>query len=78
MKDLIDLFTEIRIGKLTVATKFVDCDILNFNPQKKTRICLSLTRHSMRKFVDVRTTLASDPRFDRLVVQRCEKGASLL
>ena len=56
VKDLIDLFTEVANGKLTFATKFVNRDMLSYNPQGKTRIRFSLMPHNISKLVDVRTT----------------------
>ena len=56
VKDLIDLFTEVPNGKLTFATKFVNRDMLSYNPQGRTRIRFSLMPHNISKLVDVRTT----------------------
>ncbi|WP_207425335.1 spore photoproduct lyase family protein [Pedobacter sp. SYSU D00535] len=60
VKDLIALFREVSNGKLTFATKFVNRDLLNYDPQEKTRIRFSLMPHKMSKLVDVRTTPISD------------------
>lgn len=60
VKDLIELFTEIPNGKLSFATKFVNRDMLNYNPQRKTRIRFSLMPHQISKLVDVRTSPISD------------------
>jgi spore photoproduct lyase len=60
VKDLISLFTEIPNGKLTFATKFVNRQLLHYDPQRKTRIRFSLMPHSISKLVDVRTTPISD------------------
>jgi spore photoproduct lyase family protein len=60
VKDLIQLFTEVPNGKLTFATKFVNPQMLSYNPQRKTRIRFSLMPHQMSKMVDVRTTPISD------------------
>lgn len=56
VKDLINLFKRIPNAKLTFATKFVNRDMLAFDPQGKTRIRFSLMPHKMSKLVDVRTT----------------------
>jgi spore photoproduct lyase len=56
VKNLIQTFTEIPNGKLTFATKFVNRQLLDYNPQHKTRIRFSLMPHKMSKLVDVRTT----------------------
>jgi len=60
VKDLIDLFKEVPNGKLTFATKFVNRDLLNYDPQQKTRIRFSLMPHKISKLVDVRTSPISD------------------
>ncbi|WP_207534065.1 spore photoproduct lyase family protein [Desertivirga arenae] len=60
VKDMIDLFKEIPNGKLTFATKFVNREMLNYDPQLKTRIRFSLMPHKMSKLVDVRTSPISE------------------
>src|SRR5690606_37845228 len=60
VKDMITAFTTIPNGKLTFATKFVNRELLSYNPQLKTRIRFSLMPHNMSKLVDVRTTPISD------------------
>lgn len=60
VKDLIKVFTGIPNGKLTFATKFVNRDLLSYEPQKKTRIRFSLMPHKISKLVDVRTSPISD------------------
>lgn len=60
VKDLIQLFTLLPNAKLTFATKFVNREMLNFEPQRKTRIRFSLMPHQMSKLVDVRTTPVSE------------------
>jgi spore photoproduct lyase family protein len=60
VKDLVKLFTGVPNGKLTFATKFVNKDLLTYDPQLKTRIRFSLMPHKMSKLVDVRTTPISD------------------
>jgi spore photoproduct lyase family protein len=60
VKDLIQLFTEIPNGKLTFATKFINREMLDYDPEKKTRMRFSLMPHKMSKLVDVRTTPISD------------------
>lgn len=56
VKDLINLFKRIPNAKLTFATKFINRDMLAFDPQDKTRIRFSLMPHKLSKLVDVRTT----------------------
>lgn len=60
VKDLVQLFTTIPNGKLTFATKFVNRQLLDYNPQLKSRIRFSLMPHKMSRLVDVRTTPVSD------------------
>ena len=60
VKDMIHAFTKIPNGKLTFATKFVNRELLRYDPQLKTRIRFSLMPHKMSKLVDVRTTPISD------------------
>ncbi|SEO03849.1 hypothetical protein SAMN05216436_12947 [bacterium A37T11] len=42
VKDLITLFTKLPNAKVTFATKFVNKELLNYNPKGKTRIRFSL------------------------------------
>ncbi|WP_207625678.1 spore photoproduct lyase family protein [Niastella populi] len=56
VKDLVNLFKRIPNGKLTFATKFVNRNMLDYDPQGKTRIRFSLMPHVLSKLVDVRTT----------------------
>jgi DNA repair photolyase len=56
VKDLISLFRGVPNAKLTFATKFVNREMLTFDPQGKTRIRFSLMPHKLSKLVDVRTT----------------------
>jgi spore photoproduct lyase family protein len=60
VKDMMNLFKEIPNAKLTFATKFVNREMLTYDPQLKTRIRFSLMPHKMSKLVDVRTTPVSD------------------
>lgn len=60
VKDLMDLFKQIPNAKLTFATKFVNRELLTYDPQLKTRIRFSLMPHKMSKLVDVRTSPISD------------------
>ncbi|HEX8333595.1 MAG TPA: spore photoproduct lyase family protein [Segetibacter sp.] len=56
VKDLMALFKEIPNAKLTFATKFVNREMLTYDPQLKTRLRFSLMPHKMSKLVDVRTS----------------------
>ncbi len=60
VKDLMDIFKHIPNAKLTFATKFVNREMLQYDPQLKTRIRFSLMPHKMSKLIDVRTTPISD------------------
>lgn len=56
VKDLITLFRHIPNAKATFATKRVNRDLLNYDPQGKTRIRFSLMPQSISQVVDVRTS----------------------
>ena len=58
--DLVQAFRLVPNAKLTFATKFVNRQLLQYDPQLKTRIRFSLMPHKMSKLVDVRTTPISD------------------
>ena len=58
--DLVQAFRLVPNAKLTFATKFVNRQLLGYDPQLKTRIRFSLMPHKMSKLVDVRTTPISD------------------
>lgn len=60
VKDLIHLYTTLPNAKLTFATKFVNREMLTYEPKRKTRIRFSLMPHKMSKLVDVRTTPISE------------------
>lgn len=53
---MMNLFKEIPNAKLTFATKFVNTEMLTYDPQLKTRIRFSLMPHKMSKLVDVRNS----------------------
>lgn len=56
VKDLIHLFRDIPNAKATFATKRVNRDLLNYDPQGKTRIRFSLMPQSKAQLVDIRTS----------------------
>ncbi|GAB1543440.1 spore photoproduct lyase family protein [Scytonema sp. NUACC21] len=60
VKDLIALFQRLPNAKATFATKRVNRDLLNYDPQGKTRIRFSLMPHSMAQVVDIRTSGISE------------------
>jgi spore photoproduct lyase len=60
VKDLVATFREIPNAKGSFATKFVNPDLLAYDPQGKTRIRFSLMPEKVAKVVDVRTSVVAD------------------
>jgi spore photoproduct lyase len=60
VKDMVSLYRNLPNAKLTFATKFVNPELLTYDPQRKTRIRFSLMPHKMSKLIDVRTTPISE------------------
>lgn len=60
VRDMVDLFKTIPNAKCTWATKWVNRDLLDYDPQGKTRIRFSLMPHAMSKLVDIRTSPISE------------------
>jgi len=60
VRDLVDLFRRLSNAKGSFATKFVNRDLLSYNPQGKTRIRFSLMPERIAKVVDVRTSSISE------------------
>jgi spore photoproduct lyase len=56
VRDLVTLFRKLPTAKASFATKYVNRELLNYDPQRKTRIRLSLMPQSIAKVVDVRTS----------------------
>lgn len=56
VKDIISLFRHIPNAKATFATKRVNRELLNYDPQGKTRIRFSLMPQSKASVVDIRTS----------------------
>jgi spore photoproduct lyase family protein len=56
VKDYIELFKELPNAKACFATKYVNKDLLNYDPQGKTRIRFSLMPSDKAKLLDVRTS----------------------
>jgi spore photoproduct lyase family protein len=56
VRDLIAHFRALPTAKASFATKYVNYDLLNYDPQGKTRIRLSLMPQQIAKTVDVRTS----------------------
>jgi spore photoproduct lyase family protein len=60
VRDLVALFRGLPNAKGSFATKFVNHDLLGYDPQGKTRIRFSLMPESVAKIVDVRTSPVAD------------------
>lgn len=60
VKDLVTLFSQIPNAKASFATKLVNRDLLNYNPQGRTRIRFSLMPQKIAQRVDIRTSPISD------------------
>ncbi len=60
VKDLIALFRTLPNAKATFATKRVNRDLLNYDPQGKTRIRFSLMPHDKAQTIDIRTSSIDD------------------
>ena len=60
VKDLVALFRDIPNAKASFATKLVNRDLLNYDPQGKTRIRFSLMPEKTARTVDIRTSSVSD------------------
>ncbi len=56
VRDLVGLFRELPNAKATFATKYVNPELLGFDPQGKTRLRFSLMPPGVAKIVDVRTS----------------------
>jgi spore photoproduct lyase len=56
LSDFIALFRDLPNAKASFATKFVNREMLGFDPQRKTRIRFSLMPQSIARVVDVRTS----------------------
>ena len=55
-RDLVAMFRLLPNAKATFATKFVNRELLRFDPQRKTRLRFSLMPPAMSRLVDVRTS----------------------
>ena len=56
VKKLVTLFTDLPNAKASFATKYVNREMLSYDPQRKTRIRFSLMPQVVAKVVDVRTS----------------------
>jgi spore photoproduct lyase len=60
VEDLVALFRRLPNAKGSFATKFVNPELLSYDPQRKTRIRFSLMPENVAKVVDVRTSAISE------------------
>jgi len=60
VKDLVDLFGRLPNARATFATKYVNRDLLDYDPRGHTRIRFSLMPQTVSTVVDVRTSQISD------------------
>ena len=60
IKRIINLFTNLPNAKASFATKFVNKELLDYNPKRKTRIRFSLMPEKISKVVDIRTSTIND------------------
>ena len=60
VRDLIDTFRDLPTAKASFATKFVNRDLLDLDPQGRTRIRFSLMPENDAKLIDIRTSTISE------------------
>lgn len=60
VRDIVELFKELPNAKASFATKYVNNDMLSYDPQRKTRIRFSLMPERIARVVDVRTSTIKD------------------
>lgn len=60
VRDLITLFRTLPTAKASFATKYVNRDLLNYDPQARTRIRFSLMPASVARVVDIGTSAMSE------------------
>lgn len=56
VRDFVELFRELPNVRATFATKFVNRELLDYDPQRKTRLRFSLMPPEISRLVDVRTS----------------------
>ena len=56
VRDLVALFRELPNAKASFATKYVNRELLNYDPQRKTRVRFSLMPQKVATTLDVRTS----------------------
>jgi DNA repair photolyase len=60
IRDLVDLFGGLPNAKATFATKYVNRDLLGYDPRGRTRVRFSLMPPQTSKLVDIRTSRVED------------------
>jgi spore photoproduct lyase family protein len=60
VRDLVDLFRGLPTAKASFATKFVNRDLLTWDPQGRTRVRFSLMPPGDSRLLDIRTTPVAD------------------
>jgi spore photoproduct lyase family protein len=60
VRDLVDLFARLPNAKASFATKFVNHDLLDYDPRGGTRVRFSLMPAEISKQVDIRTSKIAD------------------
>ena len=60
VRDLVGLFRELPNARATFATKFVNRDLLDYDPRGRTRLRFSLMPPEVSKVLDVRTSRVED------------------
>ncbi|RKS72699.1 spore photoproduct lyase family protein [Motilibacter peucedani] len=60
VRDLVDLFAGLPTAKASFATKHVNRDLLDWDPQGRTRIRFSLMPEATSKLVDIRTSSVAE------------------
>ncbi len=60
VRDLVTLFRGLPNAKGSFATKWVNPGLLDYDPQRRTRVRMSLMPHGMAKLLDVRTSPVSE------------------
>lgn len=60
VRDLVDLFARIPNAKASFATKFVNRDLLDYDPRGGTRVRFSLMPQETSRLVDIRTSKVAD------------------
>lgn len=60
VRDLVDLFRGLSTAKASFATKYVNRDLLDWDPQGRTRVRFSLMPERIARLVDIRTSRVAE------------------